>query len=276
MNPAPRLLATGILAGFAFLSVQLAPLPSISTGKAYAAGKNDKGDNGNRGKSDERGAGQASASTDESTGDVGPEAAIRQYVSANGLKQGDVAKLLKSWNSLNRNEQAYLNNADNPKSLPGKQVAYIRGNIAAAAALEEFNALGGVAPTEEEAQAAQHTVDLYGAWTEYQTALPERQAELLAEFPELGDPASLPTGAEAADAQMVLDQHAAWTNYQDATAAADDAFLAASVSYGAGTDEALLADLRTTVDAIIAEKGLDALVTELDAAPIVDPAVPLQ
>jgi hypothetical protein len=198
-------------------------------------------------------------------------------VSANGLKQGDVAKLLKSWNSLNRNEQAYLNNADNPKSLPGKQVAYIRGNIAAAAALEEFNALGGVAPTEEEAQAAQHTVDLYGAWTEYQTALPgRRQAELLAEFPELGDPASLPTETEAADAQTVVDQHSAWTKYQDAAAAADDAFLAASVSYGAGTNETLLTDLRTTVDAIIAQKGLDTLVTELDAAAIVDPAVPLQ
>ena len=42
-----------------------------------------------------------------------PKSIVRQYVLDKGLKQGEVASLLKSWNSLNRNEQAYLNNMDN-------------------------------------------------------------------------------------------------------------------------------------------------------------------
>ena len=71
------------------------------------------------------------------------------------------------------------------------------------------------------------------------------------------DAANLVLGNPSVDqvsAQAVLDQFAAWTAYQDAGQQASDSFAAASVSYHGSTD---LGEVRKTVDAIIAQKGLD-------------------
>jgi hypothetical protein len=300
MRPVFRSLPTALVFGAAFLLVQVAPSPFHLFGSEQAVAK-DKGSKGSHGKSGSRGRKSSSrggsksksnskssrsggqnqtksakssvASTKKTTVSVTkgkPQAVVREYALANGLKQGEVASLLKSWNSLNRNEQAYLNNLNNPNSLPGKQVAYIRQNMTADTALSEFETMGGDPlnpPTEDAAQAAQATIDLYNAWTAYQAATdPTVQADLLADFEALGGvQATPPTEPEATEAQAVIDQYGAWTSYQQAETAAEDALLAASVSYGANTDAETLADLRETVDVIITTKGLDTLVSEADA-----------
>lgn len=282
-----RLLLTAAIASSAFVFVSAAPStfapfgsePAFAKGKGSGKGssKKSRGKSGSKGKSSSskgksgsapgQGSGVASASA------AVPKSVVRQYVIANGLKQGDVASLLKSWNSLNRNEQAYLNNMDNPNSLPGLQIAYIRDNIAAEGALADFEALGGDVldpPTEEESAAAQSLIDQYDAWTAYQEADPadvETQAGLLADFEALGgDPLDPPTEEDSAAAQTLTSQYDAWTTYEDAEAAAQDAFQSASVSYGDEIDEGTFDELRGKVDGIIELKGLETLVTEYDAA----------
>jgi hypothetical protein len=189
-----------------------------------------------------------------------PKAVVRQYVIAQGLNQGEVASLLKSWNSLNRNPRAYEATMGNLDSLPGLQYAYVGASAATQEALAGFEALGGDPtnpPTDTDAAAAQTLINQYDAWVAYQSAAdPEAADELLAAFVALGgDPANPPTEAELDAAQTVLDQYNAWTAYLDAEAGAADAFLAASVSYQNGdTDEATLAELRALVDGIIALK----------------------
>jgi hypothetical protein len=199
-------------------------------------------------------------------------------VLANGLKQGDVASLLKSWNSLNRNEQAYLNNMDNLNSLPGLQVAYIRENMNAEAALTAFTDLNGN-PDEPPDQ-----TDLLAAKDALAAqAVLDAQARILAETPAPGDEELVEAygGADLAqtvvdafadtyspaDPQTIIDQFNAWTTYQGAAALAEDAFLAASVSYkGEVYDEAVFGALREHVDGIVEMKGLDTLIADFDAA----------
>ena len=91
---------------------------------------------------------------------------------------------------------------------------------------------------------------------------------MLADFEALGgDPLNPPTEGESIAAQTLAAQYNAWTGYQDAEAAAQGAFVRASVSYnGAPYSEATYGTLREKVDGIIGLKELDTLVTEFDAA----------
>jgi hypothetical protein len=131
--------------------------------------------------------------------------------------------------------QAYVANINNPKSLPGLQLAYISANLTAQSDLSIFTDLGGD-PNN-----------------------PPTAADLLAAQAVLADSTS--TAQEKLDAQAVIDQYNAWTAYQAAEAAAQDAFMAASVSYPGPYSDATYGELRSLVDAIVAKKGLDALVT---------------
>jgi hypothetical protein len=216
-----------------------------------------------------------------------PKSIVRQYALANGLKQGEIASLLKSWNSLNRNPQAYLNNMDNPNSLPGLQIAYIRGSIGATAALDAFTALGGDPlnpPTEtdllaaQDALAAQDVLDAQAVLDEFAADPLSHTAEDVAAAQAAVD--GYTGGAPAAqtvvdafaaghtfDAATVIDQFNSWTTFQGTEATAQDAFMAASVSYkGEVYDEAVFGDLRRHVDAIVEMKGLDDLIADFDAA----------
>src|SRR6185369_3795414 len=82
------------------------------------------------------------------------------------------------------------------------------------------------------------------------------------------DPNSTPEQIDAANliltssltsdaAQGVVDLYNAWTLYQGAEGAAEDSFLAASVSYKSATYDDAMTALRGTVDGIITQKGLD-------------------
>jgi hypothetical protein len=200
-----------------------------------------------------------------------PKAVVRQYVLLNDhLKQGDVAKLLKSWNSLNRNEQAYLNNIGNLNSLPGLQIAYISENMEARAAFAAFDVLDEdeVPPTPEEDAAAQLSISQYEAWLAYQDAVgsPE-EVELFAAFNELDEDGIPPTQEQYDDALVLTDQYDAWTAYEGAETEAQDAFMAASVSYkGEIYDAATFGELRKLVDEIVALKNFETLLSESDDA----------
>lgn len=191
-----------------------------------------------------------------------PQAVVRQYALANDMKMGELASALKSWNSLNRNMQAYLNNMDNPNSLPGLQIAYVRESLNTQTSLDSFIALGGDPtdpPTEEESAAAQ---DALAA----QTLLDEEAATPGTYTQEELDAAQAVVDAYAGDdPQTVVDQYDAWGDYQTADVAADDAFAAASVSYNSSYDPETLDEVRSYVDDIIELKGLDTLVSDYDA-----------
>lgn len=218
------------------------------------------GDHGNSGGSHGN-SGQASTAGANSGGTNGkPKSAVRQYVIANDLKQGDVARVLKSWNSLNRNPQAFLNNLDNPSSLPGKQSAYVCDNASAQTALSDFTTAGGDPtnpPSQTDAQAAQDYLD---AWTTLGT---NDLADVLANStnydPSVVDAANLINGSTFTDqaaAQTVVDQYNAYTTYQTAEAQAETSFMAASVSYSGDYNDAMAA-VREKVDGVIATKNLD-------------------
>lgn len=292
-----RYITTAFLAGSAFLLTSAAP-PILATfggepafAKGKGSGKGGGGKSRSKGKSGtDKGRGSSSRKSSSAPGQnksvnptgvakasAGkPKAVIRQYVIENGLKQGDVASLAKSWNSLNRAEQAYVNNMDNPNSLPGLQIAYIRDNINAENALAGWEAVKGdliEPPTEIQAVEAQDLVDQYNAWTAYQDALLADPDDptldgLLADFEALGgDPVAPPTEDQSTGALTLIDQFDTWTAYDDAKTAAADAFVSASVSYNSDAyDEATFGELKELVDDIISKRELDKLVSEFDAA----------
>jgi len=202
-----------------------------------------------------------------------PKAVVRQYVIENGLKQGDVAKALKSWNSLNRNMQAYVANLDNPKSLPGLQLAYVNANLTARTDLAIFTSLGGDPahpPTSadlaaaQEALSAQQVLDAEAVLADPESSPEELVAAQAIVDAYTGDPQAV-VDQFAADydfaPQTIIDQYNAWTTYQAAEVQAQDAFMAASVSYKGTYSTAAFGELRSTVDQIIAKKGLDTLAT---------------
>ena len=179
-----------------------------------------------------------------------------------GLKQGEVASMLKSWNSLNRNPRAFLNNVNNLKSLPGLQVAYIRDNMLAQTQLAAFVALGGDPtnpPTAQQLQDAQTYLSAQAALGAAGVDAATVLADPTSYDPALVDAANTVTNYAGADAQTVVDQYNAWTTYQTAEATAVDAFQAASVSYR-NADPATLDALRTLVDDIVTTQGLDTTV----------------
>lgn len=216
------------------------------------------GGNGN-GNAGGNGGGNGGDHGNGGTATATPHAVVRQYALANGLKQGDVAKTLKSWNSLNANPKAFLNNLDNPNSLKGKQAQYICDNATSQTALTDFTDLNGDPnnpPTAQDATDAQDYLDSLALLGEDdpQTVVdaPDgtySDAEIAAANTVLNSQFN-----DADSAQAVLDQRAAWLAYQGSAQQASDLFAAASVSYHGTTD---LTDLRKTVDGIIALKGLD-------------------
>lgn len=258
---------------------------------AFAKGKGSGKGGGSKKKSKSRGksssaSGKANSGTKGSVANASasagkPKAVVRRYVIEKGLKQGEVARVLKSWNSLNRNEQAYLNNMDNPNSLPGMQIAYIRDNLAADLAFAKWEAVKGdlvTPPTLDQSTAAQFVIDRYDAWTAYEDALAEDPTDpalagLLSDFEALGgDPLSPPTAEDSTAAQLLVDQYDAWDAYDDAKMAAENSFILASVSDNSDAySQETHGDLREDVNAIIALKELDKLVVEYDAAAAVEP-----
>jgi hypothetical protein len=222
-----------------------------------------------------------------------PSAVVRQYVIEQGLKQGDVAKLLKSWNSLNRNPQAFAHNATNLNSLAGLQLAYIRdmsaaseaANVAADAladyttALTTFTGAGGVIadpPTEADLVASSEAI-LAGELLVPGTYTAEELASATEAYGGAftGDATQAQAVVDAfattygsSDPLAVVALYTAWSGYQTAEATAlaaeataEQAFIAASVSYRGVTDPATLDALRALVDDIIATQGLDVMVT---------------
>lgn len=276
------------------LAFALTPLatPALGTGAALAAGNSgghgnsgggnssDHGNSGGGGGSSDHGnsgggnAGAAAtthgnsakhtANTNGSAGNGAsangsPKAAVRQYVIANDLKQGEVARLLKSWNSLNRSEQAFLNNLDNPSSLAGKQAAYVCDNAKSQDALAAFTADGGninlppTAPTDTETAAYNDALQALAA-----NDPPVSAADVLGAAPGTYPDALVTAANTVTDYESALSLYQSYQGYLDAKAAADDAFMAASVSYSKSTDPAKLQQLRDTVDGIVASKFADA------------------
>jgi len=214
-----------------------------------------------------------------------PNAVVRQYVLESGQKQGDVAKMLKSWNSLNRNEQAYLNNMDNLNSLPGKQIEYVRSSIAATeAALAETTALDAFfetyghsnpddVPNNVEHTAANAALDAAELDTAYET-LEDYTVAKATDSPFVENQVY----EDALAAEATIAEYEAWNGTDEvdgvadlqaeaeaAEMAAQDAFMEASVSYS-GEYNGYMADVREHVDAIIDLKELDMLVEDYDAA----------
>lgn len=211
---------------------------------------NNGGGNGNgNGGSNGNGGGNGAASAT-------PHSVVRQYVLANDLKQGDVAKLLKSWNSLNANPKAFLNNLDNPNSRLGKEARYICDNAGTQTALTDFTDLGGnpaSPPTAQDAADAQAFLD---ALTLLDGADAATVAADASSTPEQVAAAELVLGSslDETSAQTVIDQFNAWTAFQNSAQQASDSFAAASGGHRSAAD---LAALRQTVDGVIAQKGFD-------------------
>ena len=238
---------------------------SNSGGGGSSASSNAHSSNGNSGTAHgHSGASTQSASLGQQSSKGTPQAVIRQYVLATGLKQGDVARTLKSWNSLNRNPRAFAAALNNPNSLAALQVAYIRDNMAAQQKLNDFLTLtqGDTTPptAQQYADASAYLSAeqmLADAGTDAATVLADPTSD-----PALIDAANTVTNYIGPDAQTVVDQYNAWTDYQTAEATATDAFKATSVSYR-NADQATLDALRKLVDDIVTTEGLDTMVSSL-------------
>jgi len=166
---------------------------------------------------------------------------VHQYALASGQNQGKISSALKSWNSLNANPKAFLNNLDNPNSLLGKEAKYVCDNATAQADLASFQTIyGDTPPTLDEFNAASAVV-----------ADPNASVE------------------DKATAQQVIYAYNAYQDYLTAETAAQDSFLAAGVSYrGATYDDSMVA-LRETVDGVIAQKAFDSTALCPAASPTV-------
>ena len=250
-------------AAIAICSLVLMSAPAVMAGPNAHANAHAQG-NGSNGGGNGNGNGNGNGGGGDNGGLGGsgsPHSVVRQYVLANpGLKQGQVASSLKSWNSLNANPKAFLNNLDNPNSLLGKEAAYICASSTAQSDLTKFNDLvpTGTPPSPDEVKAAQ---DFLTAETTLGTLDPQKVVDNPNLYPDKVAAAKLllanlklATPLTDETAQATIDAADAWTAYQKADASAAGAFATASVSYKGSTD---LTELRKTVDAIIAQKGLD-------------------
>jgi len=250
-------------AAIAICSLVLMSAPAVMAGPNAHANAHAQG-NGSNGGGNGNGNGNGNGGGGDNGGLGGsgsPHSVVRQYVLANpGLKQGQVASSLKSWNSLNANPKAFLNNLDNPNSLLGKEAAYICASSTAQSDLTKFNELvpTGTPPTSDEVKAAQ---DFLKAEATLGADIPQTVVDHPDQYPGEVDAAKLllanlklATPLTDETAQATIDAADAWTAYQKADASAAGAFATASVSYKGSTD---LTELRKTVDAIIAQKGLD-------------------
>lgn len=226
-------------------------------GHANGHAQSDNGGGNGNGNGNGGGNGNGNGHDDAGSAPSTPHSIVRQYAIANGLKQGDVAKSLKSWNSLNANPKAFLNNLDNPNSRLGREAKYICDNAGSQTALASFTDLGGNPdnpPTAQEAADAQALLDAFDVLG---TDDPATVA---------GDPTSysadevdaanlvLGSSLDKEGAQAVVDQFEAWTAAQNSAQQATDSFVAATGGHRSAGD---LADLRKTVDGIIAQKNLD-------------------
>lgn len=246
------------------VSLSALAVPTAFAGPNEHANGHAQGNGGSNG----NGGGGGGGGNDNGGGPTispGPHSVVRQYVIANGLKQGELARTLKSWNSLNANPKAFINNLDNPNSLLGKEARYICANAATDTALTTFTDLGGnpqSPPTEQAAADAQAYLDalmlLDGADPNTVATDPNSTTEEVAA-------ANLVLGSDLTEttAQAIVDQYDAWVAYQKAQQEATDSFAAASVSYRKSTD---LSALKAKVDDIIAQQGLDTSLCDTSVA----------
>lgn len=181
---------------------------------------------------------------------------VHQYALASGQSQGQVSSQLKSWNSLNANPKALLNHLNNPNSLLGKEVAYICSNAASQTALTTYEGLtqSTTPPTPQQitdASAYLAAVALLNG------ADPATVAADPASSPEQVAAANLLIANFAALVPLTPQTAGATVAYGTDESSAQSAFLAASVSHKGATYDSTMSALRTTVDGIIAKKGLD-------------------
>jgi hypothetical protein len=252
-----RRLATMLLCAASLSQLAVPAVLAGPNGHANDHAQSNGGSNGN-GNGGGNGNGDGSESHKKAEGAGAPHAVVRQYVLANGLKQGDVASTLKSWNSLNANPKAFLNNLNNPNSLLGKEAQYICDNAGSQADLTSFIALGGDPanpPTAQNASDAQ-------AFLDAQVILGGLDPATVASDPNSYTPDQvtaanlvLNSSFDTTSAQAAVDQYDAWTAYQATAQKASASFAAASVSYRGSTD---LSKVRAAVDGVVAQKGLDA------------------
>lgn len=274
-------LAAACVAGVLALAFGASPLytpVALAAGHSSDHGNSGGSSNGhgNSGSSDDHGNSGSAHGKSVSHGDAGsdwfsavtgnsgsrgkshgaPQAVVRQYAISTGQQQGTLASQLKSWNSLNRNLRAYLNNLDNPNSLPGKQVAYICDQAVAQSAETSFEQAGGSLDNPPTAPTDQQTAD-------YQTAEAVLNALGTTADQVLSAPDGTYTTDQVAAAQTVQDYqqaqalYDAYQSYQQAKDTADGAFRSASVSYGASTSQSTLDALQAEVDDIVAVKFPD-------------------
>jgi hypothetical protein len=246
-------------AGLLGLSALTAPL-AIAAPNSHANEHANSGGNGNG-----DGSGNGNGKSSGSAGTKGNGSTVHQYALASGLKQGDVASALKSWNSLNANPHAFLNNLNNPHSLLGKEAKYVCDSAGSQAALATFTGAGGnpaSPPTQEQFDGASAYLAavalLAGADPATVAADPGSSTEEIAAANILiaNAAAATPLTSESADA--IVTQFGDWQSYQAAEGTAQDSFLSASVSYKGATYSSSMSALRSSVDAIVTQKGLDA------------------
>lgn len=244
------------------LACGVVTIAALALSPAVAAPKShDHGNGGGNAHANNSGNGGGNGKSADHGNSGTPHSAVRQYVLANGLKQGDIASTLKSWNSLNANPHAFLNNLDNPNSLLGKVAKYICDSAASQTALTGFTDLGGTVgspPAQQAATDAQAFLDANTqAFADAVTALDGADPADVTANP--GDYTSAQVDAadllnQKAAAETTIAQYNAWTTYQGASQQASDSFAAASVSYHKATD---LSEVRAKVDGVIAQKGFD-------------------
>lgn len=207
--------------------------------------------------------GNGSGNSNNHADDNGGGSVVRANVVATGAKQGDVASILKSWNSLNANPKAFADNLNNPNSLLGKEAVYVCANSAAKDAEAAFTSLApsGNPPTADQVASAQSYLDAQGVLGALKPAdvLADPSSYSQAEV----DAATLISTSTLTiqDAQNTINAQKAWDGFQNTSLTAGTAFATASVSYKGSSD---LSALRAKVDEIVALKNLDT--TELCAS----------
>jgi len=241
------IVSAGACAGLFGLSALATPV-AIGAPNAHANSHATSGGNGN-------GGGNSGSNGNGKAGGNGNGSAVHQFALASGQKQGDISSSLKSWNSLNANPHAFLNNLDNPNSLLGKEAKYVCDNVASQTALTSFSNAGGDPlnpPTQPEVDAANAYLNALAALANSDST----QTDIDAANAVIAANSALEVPLTPDSANTIITQFNDWQAYQGAETSAQDSFLAASVSYKGATYDANMSALRATVDGVVAQKGL--------------------
>jgi len=238
--------SVALSAGLFTAGALMAPV-AIGAPNSHANAHANSGGNGN---------GNGGGNGNGNNGGNGNGSTVHQYALATGMKQGDLASSLKSWNSLNANPHAFLNNLDNPNSLLGKEAKYVCDDAVSQTALTDFVSSGGDPanpPTQSQLDAATAYLGALATLADINSSLADQEAANAV----IAANAALAVPLTSDSANTVIAQFNDWQAYQAADAAAQGSFLAASVSYKGATYDSGMAALRTTVNGIITQKGFD-------------------